>query len=844
MALEAGTKIGHYVILSQLGEGGMGEVYLAEDTRLPRRVAVKLLAAKFTKETERVRRFEQEARAASALNHPNIITILEVGHLNEHHFIITEYIEGEMLRDRIARAPVGLREALDIALQIASALTAAHSSGIIHRDIKPENIMLRPDGYVKVLDFGLAKLTEKSGGHGVLSSDPDAITKSLIHTDPGIVMGTVNYMSPEQARGFAMDGRTDIFSLGVTLYEMITGRKPFDSDTLSDVIALILYKNPPPLARYTDEVPPEMERIVLKALAKDREERYQSAKDLTLDLRRLKQQLDVAAELERSPHPAGPPEAARATSDNHRTTVMASNDFQTIEATNAIAQAAGSGAVRTTSSAEYILTEIKRHKRGFLFSIAAILVAVASLTFFFAGGKPKTIDSIAVLPFVNTGSDAGAENLSDNFTENVINNLSRLPGLRVMSFSSVYRFKMREAQAAFDPRAAGRDLGVRAVLTGRFLQQGDNLTINVELVDALDNAHLWGSQYKRKFTDILLLQQEIARDLSDKLQLSLSREERQRLESDQLYLRGRSLWNKRTPESLKSAAEVFQQAIERDAGNAKAYAGLADCYTMLVLYSALAPKEGFPKAKEAATKAIELDDSLAEAHTSLAFVKYRFDWDWAGADREFNRAVDLGANYATAHQWYGNYLTAMGHMGAAITEARHAQEIDRLSLVSGSQLAWVLYFAGQYDQGIDICKKTLELDPNFYVARRYLGLLYEQKQMYPQAIAEFQQAVALGGGSLLMKAHLGHAYAIAGDRAQAQQILNELQARAAQAYVPAYLAAVIYAGLGDKDRAFAELEKAYEARDEFLVYLKTDPRLVPLRADPRFGSLAQRLGFP
>ena len=439
----------------------MGEVYLAEDPRLGRKVALKLLSADFTRDVDRVRRFQQEARAASALNHPNIITIFEIGQVDSSHFIATEFIDGDTLRQRMC-AHLQIREALEIAIQITTAISAAHAAGIIHRDIKPENIMVRPDGFIKVLDFGLAKLTEKSAEWEASSSDPEAATRALVSTNPGIVMGTVSYMSPEQARGIKADERTDIFSLGVVLYEMVAGRKPFDGSSISDVIALILSKEPPLLARYTHEVPPELERIAAKALAKDREERYQTAKDLLIDLKRLRQRMEVQAELERSGHSGWDSGGVLTSSGTKASAVTTINEtpFPPVD----------SGAIRPTSSAEYLISEIKHHRTSLGVMLAAIVIAAAAVAYFaVSGAKPKPIDSVAVLPFLNSNGSQSADSMSDSVTERIINSLSRLPGLRVMSYSSVFRYKGQTV----DPRAVGRELAVRAVLTGRVVQRGD-----------------------------------------------------------------------------------------------------------------------------------------------------------------------------------------------------------------------------------------------------------------------------------------------------------------------------------------------------------------------------------
>src|SRR5215216_786675 len=596
-------QVSHYRIIKQLGAGGMGEVYLAEDPKLRRKIALKLLSPNFVKNEDRVRRFEQEAQAASALNHPNILTIYEVGEQDGLHFIATEYIEGETLRQHIQRARVTIRESLDIAVQVASALSAAHQAGIIHRDIKPENLMLRPDGYVKVLDFGLAKLTDRQ----TITSDTQAPTIAKANTDPGTIMGTISYMSPEQARGKPVDARSDIFSLGVVIYEMIAGRTPFEADTPSDVMAFILHKEPPPLVRFLQETPAELERIITKALAKDKEERYQSAKDLLIDLKRLKQQIDLGAELGRSISP-----------DSISRQMFSNSSGQT-----AIPLPMGSithgdqTAPRTSSSAEYIVSEIKQHKKSFGLVISVLIVGVIAGLYFTRGGK--AIDSLAILPFLNSVADPNTEYLSDGIAESIIYDLSKLPDLKVVPRSSVSRYKGKEV----DPQAVARELGVRAVLTGKVVQRGNDLLVSAELVDTKDNRVLWGGQLNRKPADALLVQQEISREISEKLRPSLigqgkSLEIKRHTESSdayQAYLKGQYWLNKRSEEGFQKAIEFFNRAIEGDPGYALPYAGLADCYALLGTYSLLVPKESFPKAKAAAMKALALDSQLAEAHT-------------------------------------------------------------------------------------------------------------------------------------------------------------------------------------------------------------------------------------
>ncbi len=826
MAITAGTRLNRYEILAPLGAGGMGEVYLARDTQLDRKVALKLLPERFTQDPDRLRRFIQEAKAVSALNHPNIVTIHEIGSVDGAHFMATEFVEGQTLRQQIAHARLETSTALEIAVQVTSALMAAHEAGIIHRDIKPDNIMLRRDGYVKVLDFGLAKLTEPLAS----SVGNEAPTLFLGDTNPGTVLGTVTYMSPEQARGLKVDARTDIFSLGVVLYEMITGRVPFTGATMSDVLVSILERDPLPLSNSVSAVPPELERIVAKALVKDREARYQTARDLFLDLKRLKQQLDAEAEVGRSGKAGW-----RYEESGRQERRWQGNETvaDTVLLTGAIAPA------RPTLRASHLVSGLKRHKSGVLLVMLGLIVSVAAWVYFLYSTRPQPINAVAVLPFVNVTGDPNTEHISDSVTQSIIKSLSRLPGLSVKSFSSVLRFKGQTT----DPQRVGRELEVPAVLTGRITQHDDELVVSIELVNARDNSFIWGEQYRRKFADVLLLQEELTRDISEKLRLKLSSEGRKQLEAYQLYLKGRHFWNKRTLEGLKQGVEYFQQVIDRDPNYAPAYAGLADCYNMLVLYGALSPKEGFPKAKAAAIRALEIDDTLAEAHTSLAYALFRWDWDWQAAEREFKRAIELSPNYAVAHQWYSNLLLTLGRADEAIAAAKRAQELDPLSLITSSQLAWILYHARQYDRAIEQAQKTIELAPNFFAARRYLGLAYEQQGRYEEAIAQFQRGVEISNGALLMKAHLGHAYAVAGKKEMARQVLGELLEQAKRSYVSPYLIAVIYAGLGEQDLAFEWLERAYEERAEFIVYLRADPRLDPLRSEVRFSTLAQRMGL-
>jgi serine/threonine protein kinase/TolB-like protein/Flp pilus assembly protein TadD len=825
LAIDPGTKIGPYKILDSLGAGGMGEVYLARDTRLGRKIALKFLSAEFTKDEERVRRFQQEARAASALNHPNLITIFEIGEVESVHFISTEFIEGETLRQRIAPSRMPTSEICDVAIQVASALAAAHAAGITHRDIKPENIMVRPDGVVKVLDFGLAKLTEtKTPGGSIF--DPTAITKKVVDTDPGVVMGTVSYMSPEQARGLAVDARTDIFSFGVVMYEMIAGRVPFEGASFGDVISGILAKRPMSLARFAPDVPRELERIVSKALAKDRDERYQTSKDLLIDLKRLKQRLDVEAEIEHS----APHDWVSETAIGRRSeaAAFAVKDTVTLDSAPPI--------IHTTSSAEYLITGIKRHKRATGFVLAAAVVAVVSMTFL--AGRSR-IDSVAILPFSNLTGDPKMESISDEMTEGIINHLYQLQKLRVISYGAVEQYKGQQIDAG----AVGRELGVSAVMIGKISKRDDVLTVNAELINARDKTRIWSAQEKPKFSDLTMAFHRFARSVSDKLGLKLSEAERKEIDAEELYETGRSYWNQRTTDGLNKGIDYFEKAVALKPDYAVAHAGLADCYNMLATYGAKPPTEAFPKAKAEARKALDLDDTLAEAHVSLAYALFRGDWKWPDSEKEFRQAIAMNPKSAQAHQWYSTLLLALGRSDEAVAHTKSAQELDSTSLIIRSHFGFVYFFGHRYDDSITTCQKVLELDPTFFAVRRYLGQAYAQKGKYEQAIGEFQRAVAGSGGSPLIRAELAHAFALAGKKDEAEKILGELKQLATERYISAYSVALVYSGLGNKDETFNSLERAFQDRADYLVFLKVDPRFDWLHNDPRFASLLDRVGL-
>jgi eukaryotic-like serine/threonine-protein kinase len=818
-----GQMVGHYQIERQLGAGGMGVVYLAHDTRLGRPAALKLLRPDLTQDPERVRRFRREARAASALSHPNILTIYEVGQADstagDGHFIAAEFVDGQTLRELFQRAGLTLGTALDILIQVAGALSAAHEAGIVHRDIKPENIMLRKDGLVKALDFGLAKLTEQD-------ALPHSDSFARATTQPGAVMGTVSYMSPEQARGLEVDERSDLFSLGVVMYELLTGRAPFEGKTTSDVLVALLSTEPRPLASYVSKLPEALLEIVARALAKPVEERYQTAREFGDDLKRLKEELEFAAKLKGR---TGSPD-----------------DILRMTVGSAIAAADQT----TVATARLTVLRGLRLPYGKGLALAALALALIAAVNWRQWLAPRhdAIDSVAVLPFTNVGADPQMEYLPDGITENLINSLTQLPSLRrVMSRSVVFTYKEREV----DPRQVGQALQVRAVVTGRVQRLGERLVIHVELVDAANGAQLWGERYQRPFADLLTVQEEIAREIAEALRLRLSGDEQRQLakrytqnnEAYQLYLEGRYHWNKRTSEGMRKSVESYKQAIDKDSDFALAYVGLADAYATLGSYHVMQSRDVLPLAREAAAKALSIDEGLAEAHASMGKILTDYYGDWAQAEREFQRAIDLKPNYPNSHHWYSTLLVRLGRFDEAVGEANRALELDYFSPVTGTQVGNVLYLARRYDQAIAALRKPLDLEPNFAPAHYYLGLCYLMQERRDEAAAEFEKALAIAPNVPDFIALLGYTSAVAGRRDQAQRRLEELNEVARRRYVPPLSYATIYVGLGERDLAFKLLEKCDEECAPSLRGLKTDPLFDALRADPRFARLMRRAGL-
>jgi len=756
LTIPSGTTLGRYEIRSKLGAGGMGEVYLAQDTsELARSVALKIIPAEVAKDKDRLQRFTQEARTVSNLNHPNILTVYEFGQTESASFIATEYVDGVTLREHLSRRRLKLIDVLDVAIQIVGALNAAHEAGITHRDLKPENVMVRRDHIVKVLDFGLAKITARSSGKEI---DSEAGTKVFVQTEPGLVMGTVSYMSPEQSMGKGTDQRTDIWSFGVLLYEMIAGCVPFQGKDIHRQIIAIQETEPAPLSQLVEGVPDRLEEIVTKCLAKDKDERYQTAKDLLIDLRNLRRRLDVDAEIERSVVP------------NLRSTSDASSRAST-QGSPSSAGTTSAVQVSTTSSAEYVVTRIKQHKLAAAIVVLVLIAGGIGLGHFFrARNTEGPLDSIAVLPFENKSNAADTDYLSDGLAESLIYRLSQLPNLKVSPTSSVMRYKGKER----DVKTIAGELGVSAVMTGRIAQRGDSLTISVELVDVRNNKLLWGEQYERKMSDLLATQREIASTIAEKLQVKLSGTDNKGItkrytndnEAYQLYLKGRYYWNRRTAENLKKAIEQFKSATDRDPNFALAFAGLGDCYAVLNEYAGTPTSETLPQSRAYAERALAIDDQLAEPHATLGLVNDS-SWQWAEAEKEFKRAIELNPNYPTTYHWYSILLKNVGRNDEAAAMIKRAQELDPLSSVIAVNVSRMYHLQNNYDASIENSLKIIELDPNFAPAYEYLALSYLKLGRNAEAIAAAQKAVDLSKRAGIALGDLGYVYAAVGKRAEA-----------------------------------------------------------------------------
>ncbi|MFY9221609.1 MAG: protein kinase [Blastocatellia bacterium] len=870
MALASGTILDVYEIISLLGMGGMGEVYKARDRRLNRVVALKVINSDMASNLENIQRFQQEARAASALNHPNIITIYALGETKlvantaansdsedkELQFIATEYIEGQTLRQYMKSHPGDICELLEIFIQAANALFAAHKAGIIHRDIKPENIMIRTDGYVKVLDFGLAKLVERQ------KQEADDLTEKVF-TGAGVIMGTVQYMSPEQARGLKLDARTDIFSLGIVLYEMLTGLTPFRGKTISHILVAIMEQATPNLSIYA-KLPEELAQIVNKALAKDLSARYQTAKDLVTDLKKVKQSLEVNPNLlveiklgkltslpekilSEIPTVIGNDTVNDTINDSGKKVSTAETTANLSIDPNIANQ---SIVVNTPKSIAFI--SLKNNRRIFgLVGLVSLIILVLSFSGYYYFSQSKAgnitsdvIDSIAVMPFANNSKDRSLEYLSDGITEILINSISELAHLKVKSRNLVFTYKNKN----IDIKDLGKQLNVRAILLSRLEVQGEDVSIHTELIDTLDNNQLWGKVYQRKMKDISLLQQEIAENIAQQLSQHLtgkviisSKQTTHNPEAYRFYLQGLYAWNKRTPEQVRLALDYFKQAIDLEPTYALAYIGLADCYNLLGTYNLELPKDTFPKAQAEAKNALAIEPDFANAYASLGYCLTNYFWQFQEAEKAFKKSIELNPSYSTAYHWYGLYLLTNKRFDEAIEMLKQAEKLDPISLIINTNLGLAYSLAGQQDKAIEELNKTLSLEPNFALAHFRLGETYLQKGDYVAAILEFQKASKLTEEDLRFVSALGYAYGKASQNKEAEKLLVELEKLSEKRYVAAFDFFLIYYGLGEDKKAFEYLEKALQDKDNRIIWLTVDPKMSLLKDQERFREILRKI---
>ena len=787
MSLAEGSRLGPYQIIEPIGSGGMGEVYRARDVRLGRDVAVKVLPDRLAGDPQALIRFEREARAVAALSHPNVLALYDFGKYDGSLCAVTELLEGESLDRRIAREKITWRQAAEIAAAIADGLSAAHARGIVHRDLKPTNVFVTRDGLVKVIDFGLAR-------PAVLGVPAPGAPTVLANTEPGTVLGTIGYMSPEQVRGEEIDARSDIFSLGCVLYEMLTGQQAFLRRTSAETLAAILRDQPSELSGASAAMPSNIEPVVRRCLEKDRNQRFQSASDLAFALRAL-------------------PTATT----SQRAAVPIRWNWRWIAAVAAV----------------------------LLVSVVAVPNTREALTSWFA---PAHVTSIAVLPFVNDSGDAAQEFVADGVTEQLIGDLARIPALRVVSRTSAMTYKGSRKPL----RQIAQELNVTDVVEGSVSRIGTRVAVAADLIKASTETHVWSDRYERDMRDILSLQREIAEQVGRKVAAKLTPEDLQRLqnrrqidpEAFESYVRGRYYWNKRGEADLTRAVDEFNHAIDVDPTYAAAYAGLADAYSQMGYLGTLPFRDAFPKAKAAANRALELDADRGEPHASLGYIHLYFDWDFAGAEREFKRAIALDPNTVTARHSYSILLTAALRPEEARQQIEAAHGLDPFSVLVSTDMGFEEYYERQYAEAITSLQDAIKRYPQAPLPHFWLARTYQAEGRFDEAIAEFERGGPALASLPALFAGLGHLYAISGRRADALKVLDTMDAMASQRFVTAYARALVYLGLGDKNQTIEWLQRSYDERAAWMVWLLKDPRWDPMRGDTRFEAIVDRVGFP
>ena len=809
----SGDMLGPYRVVASLGAGGMGEVWRAEDTRLGRPVALKFISAKVRQDSRALARFEREARAAAALNHPNICTIYDVGEHQGHSYIVMELLEGKTLNEQIAGAPLALDELLNLSIQIAAALDAAHHRGIIHRDIKPGNVFVTEGGPLKVLDFGLAKLTAPGVGQPGATSHPDSSTHDGQLTIPGMPLGTIAYMSPEQVRGEPLDARADLFSFGALLYEMATGQQAFTGATAAVIFDAILNRRPADPLLLNPQLPRELARILDKSLEKDPQQRYQSAAEVRADLERLKREAETPSFAVAAASP--PPERAamRTSPLQNRVIVFAAAALIAI-----------------------LAVLLGLNVAGLRDRISATVGARRTVPL------PK-IESLAVLPLENLSGNPEQDYLVDGMTEALIAELGKISALRVISRSSVMQYKQTKKTLP----QIGRELNVDALVEGSVLRAGPRVRVTAQLIEAASDHHLWAESYERDFRDILALQSDVAKSIAREIRITVTPEEQTRMagarqvdpEAHELYLKGRYFFE-RPPDGLLKAVPYFLDAIEKDPTYARAYAGLSRSYIRQGNWNLRAPTEVYAKAQAAASKALELDASLAETRHALGEIKLVYDRDWPGTEREFRRAIELNPGYSPARVQYSWFLSLMRRHDEAVAQAQRAVELNPLAVVENRELGEALYTARRYDEAIAQDRNTLELHPNDVLTRIYLMWAYYMKGRYEDALGELQRSLALRGASEEVTAAIGQAFQKEGIEGALRWNLKLLHEQSKQRRVSPGDLALVHALLGEKDQAFALLDKAYKEYDSWMFRIQ-DPLWDPLRPDPRFQDLLRRM---